>query len=77
MASMTFDRAGAYNEAAKGRSFARRFLDRYTEAQMRKAERYVNAYLQGLDDDALSTLGYSQDEIARIRESDVNIAPIV
>jgi hypothetical protein len=76
MAVMTFERAGAYDGAAKSKGFARRLLDRYIEAQMRKARRHVIAYLQGLDDKALRNLGYSGAEIERIRQSDASIAPI-
>jgi hypothetical protein len=76
MAVTTFERAGAYNGAAKSKGFARRLLDRYIEAQMRKAQRHVNAYLQGLDDNSLRNLGYSEAEIQLIRQSDANIAPI-
>ena len=76
MAVTTFERAGAYDGAAKSKGFARRLLDRYIDAQMRKAQRQVNAYLRGLDDNALRNLGYSGAEIERIRQSDANISPV-
>ena len=77
MAVTTFERAGAYDGAAKSKSFARRLLDRYIDAQMRRAQRHVNAYLQGLNDNALRNLGYSQADIKLIRETGANISPIV
>jgi hypothetical protein len=76
MAVTTFERSSAYEGAAKSKGFARRLLDRYIDAQMRKARRHVNAYLQGLDDNALGKLGYSVTEIQHIRQSDANIAPM-
>jgi hypothetical protein len=76
MAVTTFERAGAYDGAAKSKGFARRLLDRYIDAQMRKAQRQVNAYLRGLDDKALRNFGYSGAEIERIRQSDANISSI-
>jgi hypothetical protein len=76
MAVTTFERAGAYDGAAKSKGFARRLLDRYIDAQMRKAQRHVNAYLQGMDDNALRNLGYSEAEIKLIRQSDAYFAPL-
>lgn len=77
MTVTTFERAGAYDGAAKSKGFARRLLDRYIDAQMRRAQRHVNAYLQGLNDNALRNLGYSQADIKLIRETGANISPIV
>jgi hypothetical protein len=76
MAVTTFERAGAYDRAATGKGFARRLLDRYIDAQMRKAQRHVNAYLQGMDDSALRNLGYLEEEIKCIRQSAAYFAPI-
>jgi hypothetical protein len=77
MVVTTFERPGAYDGASKSKGFARRLLDRYIEAQMRKARRHVNAYLQSRDDNALRHLGYSQADIKLIRQGDTNISPIV
>jgi hypothetical protein len=69
MAILTIDRAGNYAASSHGKGLLRRAMDRYIDAQIRKAERYVNAYLQHFDDSALSNLGYSPAEIKRVRQS--------
>jgi hypothetical protein len=73
MAVTTFERAGSYDAAGKSKGFARRLLDRYIDAQMRKARRHVNAYLNGLDDNSLRNLGYTDADIKLIRQSDEHI----
>lgn len=74
MSITTFDHADGLGAVNTGASFSKtekgffgRFLDRYIDAQMRRAQLRVNSYLQRLDDGALASLGYSQDEIVEIR----------
>lgn len=69
MTTTTFGRVGAYRPERGGTSIWRRLFDRYTAAQMRKAQLRVNAYLQGLSDSELHGLGYRPADIRRIRNS--------
>jgi hypothetical protein len=73
MAVTTFEGIGKVG----GRSFARRLLDRYMDAQMKKARLRVNAYLQTMDDSALDRLGYTPAEIGDIRASDSTAGVII
>jgi hypothetical protein len=77
MAVTTFERAGGIDSKASEKGFARRLLDRYIDAQMQKAQRRVNAYLQTMDDKALARLGYSQADIRNIRASDGSVGLII
>jgi hypothetical protein len=77
MAVTTFDRIGKIDGKASGKGFARRLLERYTDAQMKKARLRVNAYLQTLDDRRLTELGYTPADIRNIRQSDSNVRLIV
>jgi hypothetical protein len=77
MAVTTFERVGGIGDKASGKGFARRLMDRYIDAQMQKAQRRVNAYLQTMDDKTLAGLGYSQADIRNIRASDSSIGLIV
>jgi hypothetical protein len=45
----------------------RRALDKMLEARHREVQRRIASYLQGLDDDRLARLGFSEAEIALIR----------
>ena len=77
MAVTTFDRVRGYDDGVEGKGFARRFLDRYTDAQMKKARMRVNAYLQSLDDNSLAQLGYTPADIRNIRRSEASLGLIL
>ena len=77
MATATFDRAHSLDAPVKGKGFVRRVLDRYIDAQMKRAQIRVNAYLQTLDDKALVDLGYSPADIAEIRRANAAVALVV
>ena len=77
MAVTTFERIGGIDAKSSEKGFARRLMDRYIDAQMQKAQRRVNAYLQTMDDKALARLGYSQADILNIRASDGSMGLIV
>jgi hypothetical protein len=72
MATTTFNRAETRSSTASAKSFGRRLLDRYINAQMTRARLRVNAYLQSLDDKALSRLGYTPSDIRNIRRSEAS-----
>ena len=72
MATTTFDRAQTSNGKAGAKGFGRRLLDRYIDARMMKARLQVNAYLQSLDDKALTRLGYTPSDIRNIRRSEAS-----
>ncbi len=75
MATTTFDRALETRDRSKG--FARRLLDRYIEVKMKQAQLRVNAYLQTLDDEQLTELGYAASDIKDIRRSDSHMPLLV
>jgi uncharacterized protein YjiS (DUF1127 family) len=77
MAVTTFDHIGKIEDKVSGKGFARRLLDRYIDAQMKKAQLRVNAYLQNLDDKALTDLGYSPADIRNIRQADSTMGLII
>jgi hypothetical protein len=78
MATTTIGRLGdihaPVHAPAQTKSFGRRLLDRYIDAQMQKARLKVNAYLQGLDDKSLASLGYTPADIANIRARDASVS---
>lgn len=77
MATTTFDRVDAIAAPAKGKSFGRRLLDRYIDAQMQKAHLRVNAYLQSLDDKSLASLGYTPADISNIRAREAAVSLMI
>ena len=77
MATMTFDSIGKHDGKMRAKGFARRFMDRYVDAQMKKARLRVNAYLQRLNDEALGKLGYTPAEIQAIRASDASVGLMI
>lgn len=77
MAVTTFDRASEIVGSEKSKGFARRLLDRYIEAQMKRAHLRVNAYLQSLDDKALGQLGYTPGDIRNIRRREASLGLII
>jgi len=48
---------------AQERGFFHRLADRLVASRKAQADRAVAAYLLGLDDDTLSSLGYDRDEL--------------
>jgi uncharacterized protein YjiS (DUF1127 family) len=77
MAVTTFDRVERIERKVSGKGFAGRLLERYMDAQMKKARLRVNAYLQNLSDATLTDMGYTPADIRNIRKSDATIALIV
>ena len=77
MAATTFERIGKIDGKISGKGFARRLLDRYIEAQMKKAGLRVNAYLRTLNDKRLTELGYTPSEILIIRATDATLGSVV
>jgi hypothetical protein len=77
MATTTFDGAVGTAGNTNSKSFARRLLDRYMDAQMKKATLRVNAYLQSLDDTALSQLGYTPADIRNIRRREASLGLMI
>lgn len=41
----------------------RRFMDRLQEARLREARRQIAPYLNSLDDQTLTSLGFTRDEV--------------
>lgn len=52
-----------------------RFLDRMIEAQMAVARQRVCEHLRSLNDEALQRIGFSAEEIARLRAGEVVAFP--
>lgn len=77
MAAITFDGIGKRDGKMKAKGFARRLMDRYVDAQMKRAQLRVNAYLQRLNDEALGKLGYTPAEIQAIRASDAGVGLMI
>ena len=77
MATTTFIGPADVSGKVKSKGFARRLLDRYIDAQMKRAALRVNAYLQSLDDTALSQLGYTPADIRNIRRRNASIGLMI
>jgi len=77
MVTTTLDRASGLGTQRTGKGLLRRMADRYIEAQIRKAELRVNAYLQSLDDKALSKMGYTAAQIRDIRGRDASVSAYI